>query len=387
MISITAERIHNGHEWLPAGATVELTHEGKITGISYAAAKHTVHYADVLVPGFVNAHCHLELSHMNGVVGKHTGLITFLQTVAQTRNSHSDAEKKIAREAAYNELFKNGVVAVGDIANSTDTIDIRQHEKLHVHTFVESIGFSEENAARSFGYALQTHHAFASQTGNRKSLTQSITPHAPYSVSAALFRLIDEHANGNTISIHNQESEDENSFYRDKTGGVLTLLNALGINYSSFTPTGKTSLMSYLEWLSQSQTVMFVHNTNTKQEDVRFASTHLRKAFWCLCPNANLYIENRLPDVPMLIREGANICIGTDSLASNDELSVLSELRTLKQHFPALSWQDLLSWATYKGAVALQLSDVIGSLEPGKTPGILQITGLDDDLSSINRLY
>jgi len=378
---LSAQRIHDGKHWLPEGTVIEVSHAGEVLFIGTLPPNSfrdlVIFHEGVLAPGFVNVHCHLELSHLKGVVPEHTNLIPFLETIPQSRNKYTEEQKKTARHDAYNELLLNGVVAVGDIANTTDTLDVRSLDGLHVCTFIESIGFYAANAEKSFGYALQSYGAFASQLTGTEQLKQAIVPHAPYSVSSALFGLIDTHAPDAPISIHNQESEEENKFYRSKEGDVRRLLKTLSIDDTEFIPSGKSSLQSYVEWLSPSHPFIFVHNTHTSREDVQFAQQRIAEAYWCLCPNANQYIENRLPDIDMLISEGAAICIGTDSLASNHQLSVLSELHTIKQHYPALSWEALLGWATHNGACALQMQDVVGSIEVGKRPGILQITGLD----------
>ena len=376
---LTAPKIHNGHQWLPQGSVIEVADDGTIIAIRPELPPGTIHYDGILTPGFVNVHCHLELSHMKGVVPEHTGLIPFLKTIPTHRNDFTDEQKRIARHDGYNELLQNGVVAIGDIANTTDTLDVRANDQMHYYTFVESIGFTEANAARAFGYAQQTYNAFAAQHGNKMQLKQAIIPHAPYSVSSSLFRLISEHKNNAAISIHNQESEEENKYYLSKEGNVRDLLHTLGIDDSLFKPTGLSSLQSYLEWLSPTHPLVFVHNTYTKQEDIKYAHKRLKETYWCLCPNANLYIENTLPDIDMFIREDARLCIGTDSLASNHHLSVLSELQSIKKHFPHISWEKLLIWATNNGAHALQMQDVIGTIKPGKKPGIIQITGLDDE--------
>jgi cytosine/adenosine deaminase-related metal-dependent hydrolase len=197
-------------------------------------------------------------------------------------------------------------------------------------------------------------------------------------VSLALFRLINDHKDGVTIAIHNQESEEENKYFIAKEGAVPELLHLLGIDDSPFAPSGRTSLQSYLEWLSPGHPMIFVHNTYTRKEDVLFAQKYSREVYWCFCPNANLYIENRLPDIDMFIDQKANICVGTDSLASNQQLSVLSELLSIKKHFPHIDWDTLITWATWNGACALQFQGVVGAIEPGKRPGILLIKGVDD---------
>jgi cytosine/adenosine deaminase-related metal-dependent hydrolase len=316
---------------------------------------------------------------MTGVIPEHTGLITFLQNVTAHRNNHTDEEKEEARHKAYYQLLNNGVVAVGDIANTTDTLDIRSLDELHFHTFIESIGFTEARAELSLGFAVKNYKVFAAQLIQTKVLRQSITPHAPYSVSRALFRLIDAHHKGGLIAIHNQESEAESQFYRTKEGDVRELLKGLGIDDSLFHPTGLSSIQSFLEWMTPGRPFVFVHNTYTTEEDIIYAHSRSGDVAWCLCPNANLYIENRLPNIDLLMQHSSNLCIGTDSLASNHQLSIMAELYSIHRQYPHIGWETLLSWATSNGARALKMSDIVGSIEVGKTPGIVQVTGIDGD--------
>jgi len=385
---LTAEKIHNGHGWLPAGSVIAVANDGTVAGISDGPNEDAEYFEGILAPGFVNVHCHLELSHMKGVVPEHTGLIPFLKTIPLHRNDFTEEQKKAASQDGYRELLEQGVVAVGDIANTVDTLDLRALDQLHFYTFIESLGFNDANAARSFGYATGNYETFATQRTGEKILKQAIVPHAPYSVSASLFRLIDAHRTGVTIAIHNQESEEENKYFTNKEGGVRDLLSALGIDDSLFTAPGKSSLQSYLEWLSPGHPMIFVHNTFTERADVQFAHGRSNDVYWCLCPNANLYIENRLPDINMFVSEGANICIGTDSLASNHQLSILAELCNIDEHFPDIGWEMLLRWGTWNGACALEMQDVIGTIAPGKKPGLLQITGVDGnaDEPAVRRL-
>lgn len=384
---LTASRIHDGRNWLSEGAVIELSDDGTVIAIHGAEmADRAVFYDGVLAPGLVNAHCHLELSHMKGAIPEHTGLVPFLQQVMFKRNGFSEEEKYTARHAAYEELVRNGVVAVGDIANGTDTLDLRAQDRLHIHTFVEAIGFTDTDAQDRFNFSKQVHKAFAAQQPGEKQLQQSIVPHAPYSVSEALFRLIDKDGEGAVISIHNQETAAEDQYYISKEGAVNDLLKSLNIDDSFFVPSGKSSLKTYIEWIASQRPVLFVHNTFTANDDLDMVKSRGQQAFWCLCPNANLYIENRLPDVMMMTGAGAEICIGTDSLSSNHKLCVLSELVTLKQHLPQLDWETLLHWATHNGAKAIGMEDKLGSIAAGKKPGVVQLTGLDSEAPAVKRI-
>ncbi len=376
---LTADKIHDGSGWLPPGSVIEIAEDGTIIAIENNPAAKAEHYEGILAPGFVNAHCHLELSHMKGVIPEHTGLIPFLKHIPLHRNDFTDEQKMAARHKAFEDVLANGTVAIGDISNTTDTLDLRAQDRIHFHTFVEALGFNDAGAPGNFAYALNASAAFSGQQKKAKVLRQSIVPHAPYSVSASLFRLIDAHDESSAIiSIHNQESADEDLYYKSKQGRVPELLALFGIDDSAFAPSGKSSIRTYLEWMSHTHPFIFVHNTSTPREDVQYVHSKLKEVYWCLCPNANLYIENRLPDIDMLLGEQANICIGTDSLSSNHELSIMSELHSIKTRYPHIGWETLLTWATANGAAALQMQEVVGSFEVGKQPGILCINGIDE---------
>jgi cytosine/adenosine deaminase-related metal-dependent hydrolase len=186
--------------------------------------------------------------------------------------------------------------------------------------------------------------------------------------------LIDEFDPHQLSTIHNQECEAENELTLFGKGDFIRLfqiiLQSESINYS---PTGKSSLQTFLPKFKHLQHLICVHNTNTSKADIDFANSTNKNIFWCLCPNANLYIENKLPDVDMLYHTTSNIILGTDSLASNDSLSIWHELFTLHAHFPTIPIEAKLAWATFNGAKALRLENQIGEFKKGMTPGIVHI--------------
>lgn len=313
----------------------------------------------ILCPGFVNAHCHLELSYLKNQIPQGGGLVAFIQNLQQIRNEIKlDLQKAI--EDAEMEMMANGIVAVGDICNGPSTFKQKEFKRLQYHSFIEVFGFNPDKSSM--------HMEQANQLLQAAPGSASITPHAPYSVSEELFRCID----ATFVSIHNQESESENEFFASKTGDFVRLYDSFGINIDFWNPTGKTSLKTYLPYLSASKR-MFVHNTFTSQTDIDFAESKAGTNFWCLCPNANIYIENTLPNIPLLIENNLRICIGTDSLASNSSLSILSELKTIHKNFPNINTNQLLTWACKNGAMFFGW-DFLGTFEKGKRPGINLIT-------------
>ena len=336
-------------------------------------------YSGVLSPGFVNCHCHLELSHMKGVIPEGTGLVDFLSTVIRQRAEAAPPEGVAeAIAAGEQEMLDNGIMAVGDICNTADTVAQKALGRLYYHNFIETMGFVEQGAAARFAHSLAVFNAFA-EAYQLPIESNSIVPHAPYSVSGALFRLIAGFPGNHLLTIHNQESEAENEWQLSGKGDFLRLYAALGLDVSFYQGTGKRSLESFLPYFYRNQSLILVHNVATGAEDVRAARAGGPDLYFCLCPNANLYISGLLPDVELLQRQGCRIVIGTDSLASNHQLSILEELKTLQRAFPGLSTPTLLQWATAGGAEALQLERVLGTFAAGKQPGVVLIEGGEGD--------
>jgi aminodeoxyfutalosine deaminase len=280
-------------------------------------------------------------------------------------------------------MLDNGIVAVGDICNTADTLPQKKQGRLFYHNFIETIGFSDEAAEGRFAASLRVFNEFA-QSYALPVDSNSIVPHAPYSVGSRLFGLIANFPGNHLLTIHNQEDETENEFYRNGTGDLTRLYQGLGIDISIFKGTGKRSLESFLPHFYRNQTLILVHNVATGEEDLRFALADREEdganLFFCLCPNANIYIggARRSADPRLLIKQGCRIVVGTDSLASNHQLCILEELKTLHRQIPGLPAATLLQWATRNGAEALQLDSVLGDFSPGKQPGVLLIEDMKD---------
>lgn len=344
----------------------------------------------ILTPGFINAHCHLELSHLKGVVPTGTGMVDFLLSVMSQRTA-DEATIYQAIAAAEAAMLQNGIVAVGDICNTAFTIPQKENENLYYQNFIEATGFVSATADARFGSAKAVWDQFqaALPAGrNHQGARSSVVPHAPYSVSEALFSLISNMAGNTLLTMHNQESADEDLFIRTGVGAFNRLYKTLGLDISFYQPSGKSSLQTTLPRFNKDQHLILVHNVTTTADDLRYLQQgqqagNVPVVHFCLCPLANLYIGNGLPNVELLRKESANILVGTDSLASNHQLSVIAELNVLHRHFPAIPIEELLQWATINGAVALGISDRYGSFEAGKRPGIVLV---DTVLSEAKRL-
>jgi aminodeoxyfutalosine deaminase len=199
--------------------------------------------------------------------------------------------------------------------------------------------------------------------------------HAPYSVSNKLMQLVKD-ANSGISSIHNQESQQEDVLFKTGKGDFLKLFETILHNTDFFQATGLSSLHSYLHKMNVREHLILVHNTFSSKDDIQWAQQIHPNLYWCACPSANLYIENAIPNVDLWHKNQLTICIGTDSLASNNQLSILEEVRILGKHFPTIPLSNMLNWATLNGAKALKMSNVLGSFTKDKKPGIVQIANM-----------
>jgi cytosine/adenosine deaminase-related metal-dependent hydrolase len=373
-----ANNIFTGSAFLDPEMVLVTNNEGIIVDtISAKEAGDNIEVFDgILTPGFINAHCHLELSHLKNVVPEGTGLVKFVQQV-MTKRGASDEEKVGAMKNAEQELYEGGTVAVGDICNTADSISIKQKSNICWHNFIEVSGFVDAIAGKRLDDAKIVLDKF--QKTNSKKQESTLSPHAPYSVSKTLFEQLNNETTQQLITIHNQECLAEEKLYKNKTGSFLELYKNFGIDISSFHPTGKSSLQSFLPYFTNNQSIISVHNTFIKKDDVDFAKSKVKsqKLYFCICINANKYIEQTIPPFDLLKNSGHDIVIGTDSYASNWQLNVLEEIKMIQQD-TNISLQEILTWATINGAKALQINDTFGSFEKGKKPGVVLIDKVNE---------
>ena len=324
-------------------------------------------FRGVIVPGFVNTHCHLELSHMKGVAPTGTGLLPFLNTVVSHRNvKEEDIQNAITK--ADKEMYDNGIVAVGDISNKLDTKIAKKKSPIRYYTFVEMFDFMQDDADFFYQGYKEVYDGQLSDGNNLKSAV----PHAPYTVSKTLFQKINKlNRERGTVSIHNQETQHENDLFLHKKGDFLEFYRMFNFSLDDFKKTKQTSIHYALESMDPKHRTLFVHNTQSSVEDIKTAMEWSPdNTFWATCPNANLYIENQLPNYQNFLDTGATVTIGTDSLTSNWQLSILEEMKTIARYQSYIDFETLLRWATLNGAKALGFEKELGSIEEGKNPGL-----------------
>lgn len=318
-------------------------------------------YNGILAPGFVNAHCHLELSGFQKEYGAKPGLTNFVRSVLKNRSSNTnDNQIKLADR----KMYERGISLVGDISNTSLTIETKLQSKIHYKTFVEISGLVPSDAEIRYnqGKAIK-------QTFLERDLSAEISLHSLYSVSAELIGKFNANSKSISTSLHFLESSEETEMYFQNKGRLFDFLSA---NFADFKPICNNSecLSKILESLNADKLIL-VHNV---QLDKPFDSD---KYFYCLCPRSNKQLHDELPSHSFVEQIKDSFVIGTDSLASNNDLSIIDELKYLESTYHFLSLKDLLKSATYNGANALDELNMFGSLEPGKKPGLILIENAD----------
>lgn len=379
-LKFKADQIFTGTEMLGSNSVLITSLNGIVEEIISVddAGENIQQLKGTLSPGFINCHCHLELSHLKGIIPEQTGMTEFILNILEKRASPQELIID-AIDKAENEMLQNGIVAVGDICNTTHTLNQKQKNNLYYHNFIEVSEFVPAKAQEKFDAGIKIYNSFHQNFPNQTSLV----PHAPYSVSENLFQLISDFSANKNITIHNQESKDEIDFFYNKTGSFTKLYNKLGIDISAFNPLHTSSLLYSLPYLLAASKTILVHNTFTNDNDLRILNLVKQNSetqfYLCVCVLANRYISGTLPTAIIKKENFDKIVIGTDSLASNRSLDILSELNTMKQNFSQLTDFDLLRFATFNGAAALGIYEKFGSFKPKSKPGILLLNGLNNN--------
>lgn len=332
-----------------------------------------------LVPGFVNAHCHVELSHLHGKFRKGTGMSGFIDQINALRDwAGTDAKKRLVRQW-MDKMWNDGVSAMADISNDDSSFDVKKEHKMYTRTFLEVFG-SEPEMCEEVMNDVRALNKLADQAG----IDAAPTPHSCYTMSPEL--LSSSALAGlqkGFLSYHSQESVEEEELLRFGSGAMYENRKRSGMS----TPpvTGESSLKYFIDRLKAAKPapynehILLVHNVCLAQDDIDAARKVMKNVFWAICPLSNLFIHDSLPPVALMRRNKLDIMIGTDSLSSNDDLDMVKEISCLHDNFPEVPMSELLVWACLNGARFLGLENVLGSLEPGKIPGIVFVNGVDEN--------
>lgn len=326
-------------------------------------------YNGILCPGFVNTHCHLELSHLKKTIKENVGFIQFAEGIKKRNNFSKETIKKKIIEAEE-KMKLAGIVGVGDICNTTDTLFQKEKKVLEYYNFIEIFQVQKEKLSSTINQGLEIRAAF-----REASMKATLVPHSCYSV---IPELIDEIENfndhlDNAFSFHNQETKEEEEFLKKKSGPMFKWLKHIDVDTRILKKENPINSFSILDKINVEKNIILVHNVYTSLKEIEKIESSYENIYWCTCPKSNLYINSKIPNYDWF--RNKNLCIGTDSLASNHELSILEEIKIISSN-SSFSLHELLFFACYNGAKALDFSE-LGSFEKNKKPGVNLIKNLD----------
>ena len=347
------------------GCTLDAGTEGR-TAVVGSEQIETIDLGEVaILPGLVNAHTHLELSWMRHQVPPSNSMPAWASRLMSLRGHAADPVSPIAD--AIREVRAAGTSLVGDVTNTLAAYDVLGDSELGAAIFREILGFNTPNPEHDVAEA----EAQLAALMPRDRLRTSIVPHAPYSVSPALFREIARVAGDRPISVHLGESSDEMQFLRDGTGAWRELLGQLGAWNDRWQPPG-CGPVEYLDRLGLvNGRLLAVHGTQL--EDHELARLAASGATLATCPRSNRWTGAGTPPIDRFYASGVRVTIGTDSLASVADLNLFAELAELRRVCPGVPAARLLESATIHGAVALGFGGDHGSIEPGKRAELIAV--------------
>jgi cytosine/adenosine deaminase-related metal-dependent hydrolase len=329
-----------------------------------------------LLPGLVNAHTHLELSWMAGLVPPAASMDGWIRTLLRVRESGAPGEAAVveAMARAAVAMHASGTVLVGDISNTLLSPRVLVEADLGGIVFHELLGFNPADPVRQVREAGERIAGLAGSlrvAEHRSPLGIRLSAHAPYSVSPALFREIARHDTAGPLTVHLAESSEEIEFLRTGLGPIRQVLEELGVWTGSWRAPG-TDPVRYLADVGYLRPgVLIVHGVHLTDDSL----DRLRqaRAVVVTCPRSNIWVGAGPPRLAHFYGSRLPVAIGTDSLASVPTLSLFDELAEMRRIAPEVSASALLDSATRRGAEALGLGHDYGTLAPGKRAALVAV--------------
>lgn len=322
----------------------------------------------VLLPGFVNAHAHLELTAAAPHIEQHSQFTDWLREIVHTTSNWTEEDFNSSLRSGIKHCIDSGTTTLGDIGHMARDLRIYIVSGMRVRLFNEVIGF-DPYAAREMFESLKVR---IRECPSEKRLRIGIAPHTPYTVSEPLIRKCIElaHENDWPLCIHLAEAPAELEFLRKGTGQIRHFREEFGMP-AQWTPPG-VSPVRYLHHLGLfERPAVLIHCNHVFEEDFDILASSGSSVVFC--PRSHRYFAQKDHPFIEMLGHGINVALGTDSLISSPTLSILDEMKFLWQDFPELEPAIILRMATANGLKALRFSSDIGKLEAGYQADIVGV--------------
>ena len=359
----SSEPIHNG------AIAVE---EGRITRIGTPAeipgAQRMQYAGCAIIPGFVNAHAHLELTILRGLLEN----IPFLQWIQRLTHIKYQIltrdDLKLSAQLGAIEMLRAGVTTVAEVMDVGTGWEAMKEFGLQGTAYQEVFGPAESVVAESMKGLVEKVNRYRIQESATMKI--GVSPHAPYTVSRPLYEAVRDYARKESLRMtaHVAESRDETGFVRDGAGPFAAAHAKRGIQVTA----RRCMPVAYMDSLGLlGPDMLLVHCVEANERDLdRLRDT---RTFVVHCPKSNAKLGNGTARIHDMLEQRVRVSLGTDSVASNNVIDIFEEMRaaifqqrTLTGRIDAMTAADAFRMATIEGARGLGLEAQLGSLEPGK---------------------
>lgn len=333
-----------------ADATVILA-DGVIADITTKSVPDAVDLGSVaLIPGLVNAHLHLEFSHLKQPIAPAAPFSDWIRAVIRSRQS--EQSRRNALTAGIEEVLQAHTTAVGEIATSPLSAELLSDSTLAGVVFQELIGITEQRAAEQAG---QLEQLISAPTA-KESLTIGLSPHAAYSVHPELLQAIvkTSQSAGCPLAMHLAEHPSERDLIGNCAGEFRSFLEEMNLWPGDIWQELRT-IQDYLNLLSEAASCLVIHGNDLRDDEIAFLVTQPQMMV-VYCPRTHAYFGHSPHPLPKLLKQGIRVALGTDGRSSNPDLDLWREAKFVRQTFPALSPRTVLELATTNGAEALGLA-------------------------------
>jgi cytosine/adenosine deaminase-related metal-dependent hydrolase len=327
--------------------------------------------AAAIMPALVNAHTHLELSYMRGLVPPAPSFDAWVRALLSLRARYPDpfaADIIAAMRVAIAEARGSGTGVVGDVSNTLASARMLQEHGMAGHVFHEVLGFRLTDGTEAVAAARRRIDDLAAVGPD---VRLSLAPHAPYSVSPALFMSIAAEVHDGITSVHLGESPEEMDFLNHGGGPIQAALQSLGAWNPKWTPP-RCGPVEYIDRFGLlTDRLLAVHGVQLSYREL--AQLASAGATLVTCPRSNAWVGAGSPPVDRFYASGVRVAIGTDSLASVADLNLFAEMAQIRVLGPALTARAILESATRIGAEALGVGADYGTIEPGKRAALIAV--------------
>lgn len=361
---MTRERAAYRSRWLFPGDGIPLERatlivvEGRIADITLRHVPEAVDLGDVaLIPPLVNAHAHLEFSHLTSPIAPARPFSRWIDGVIACRQT-AGLPPGARIERGVNELREFGTHLVGEIATSPASADVLTESPLRSVVFREIIGlFPDHRAVLS-----DLRSEFAAGKSESATLRRAVSPHAPYSVHPELIEALVDVAIefDRPIAMHLAETSGELELIAHARGEFREMLERFQL-WPGDLWCDRRRILDYLNSLSRAPRGLVIHGNYLDDGDIAFLAEHPQLSV-VYCPRTHAYFGHGPHPLPQLLARGVNVALGTDGRCSNPDLSVWNEVLFLRQHLPSIPPETLLRMATRSGAAALGAPSSLGTL-------------------------